>query len=84
MFFLRVQAELAAMALGLGKKITTSDQAKADMAGGSERMVAQPVTATMAQGMTVENFEKDITKLSDEEVAKVNLSTPSASAFKEE
>lgn len=51
------QAELAAMALGVGKKISSSDQAKADEAGGSERMVAQPVTATLAQGMTVENFD---------------------------
>lgn len=58
------------MALGVGKKISSSDQAKADEAGGSERMVAQPVTATLAQGMTVQNYDVDVTKMSDDEVAK--------------
>lgn len=43
------RAELAALALNVGQKISTADQAKADEAGGSERMVAQPVTATLAQ-----------------------------------
>jgi len=71
----RKKAELAAMALKIGKKISSDDVAKAEGAG-SANMVAQPVTQTLAQGMTVENFDQDVTKMSDDSLAKVNLSTP--------
>lgn len=71
------QAELAAAALsGVGKKISKADVEAAEAAGSREKLLSQPVAQTMAQGMTVENYGKDVTKLSDEEMAKVNLSSP--------
>lgn len=36
--------------------------------------------AGLPQGMTVENFGKDVTSLSDEDLSKVNLSTPDANS----
>ena len=69
-------SEIALAAInGVGKGISKADLAKAD-AVGREALLAQPVAETMAAGMTVENFGTDVTKMSDEELAGRNLSSP--------
>ena len=60
----------------MGKKISKADIEAAEASGSRERLLSQPVAQTMSQGMTVENYGKDVTKMSDEEMAKVNLSSP--------
>ena len=73
----RKNAELAAAAIsGVGKKISKSDIEAAEASGSRERLLSQPVAQTMAAGMTVENYGKDVTKLSDDDLSKVNLSSP--------
>lgn len=76
----RKRAELARMALGVGKKISADDVSKAAAEGSREQLLSQPVTQTLAQGMTVENYDMDVTRMSDEQLAKVNLSTPKVAA----
>jgi hypothetical protein len=80
----RRNSELAAAALGVGKKISSSDVAAAEGKDSRERLLAQPVSQTMSQGMTVENYATDVTKLSDEEMAGVNLSSPALSKMEAE
>ena len=60
----------------MGKKVSKGDIEAASAADSRERLLSQPVAQTMAQGMTTANFTKDITQMSDEEMAKVNLSSP--------
>jgi hypothetical protein len=81
----RKNSELAAAALGgVGKKISKTDIEAAEGANSRERLLAQPVAQTLAQGMTVENYGKDVTKMSDEEMASVNLSSPALSKMEAE
>ncbi len=60
----------------MGKKISKGDIEAAEAAGSRERLLSQPVAQTLAQGMTVANYGRDVTALSEEELAKVNLSSP--------
>jgi len=72
--------ELALAAInGVGKGISKSDLEKADSVG-RDALLSQPVAVTMAAGMTVENFSGDVTKMTDEQLGAVNLSTPDANA----
>jgi hypothetical protein len=81
----RKNSELAAAALsGVGKKISKTDIEAAEGSGSRERLLSQPVAQTLAQGMTVENYGKDVTKMSDEEMASVNLSSPALSKMEAE
>lgn len=74
----RRNSELALLAInGVGKGVTKADVENAEKLGRAA-MLAQPVGETMAQGMTVANFGKDVTKMSDAELGAVNLSTPDA------
>ena len=80
----RKNVELAMAAIsGVGNKISKSDIQAAEAAGSREKLLSQPVAQTMAQGMAAENYGADVTKMSDEEMAKVNLSSPSLSPMKE-
>ena len=81
----RKNSELAAAAIsGVGNKISKSDIQAAEAAGSREKLLSQPVAQTMAQGMTTENYGRDVTSLSDEEMAKVNLSSPELKPVQEE
>jgi len=81
----RKNSELAKAAIsGVGSKISKSDIQAAEAAGSREKLLSQPVAQTMAQGMTTANYGADVTKLTDEEMAKVNLSSPALSPVKEE
>ena len=81
----RRNSELAKAAIsGVGSKISKSDIEAADAAGSREKLLSQPVAQTMAQGMTTANYGRDVTKMSDEEMAKVNLSSPELKPAKEE
>ncbi len=73
-------AALARAAIdGVGKGISKADNTKADSEG-SDALLAQPVAQTLAAGMTTENFSKDVSTMSDADLANINLSTPDAKA----
>mmetsp|Transcript_38838 Transcript_38838/g.47030 ORF Transcript_38838/g.47030 Transcript_38838/m.47030 type:complete len:308 (-) Transcript_38838:216-1139(-) len=68
--------ELAQMALGLGQSISDNDSASADKRGRDD-LLAQPVTATLKECMTVENYDEDITEYGDDALGTdLNLSKP--------
>ena len=74
----KLRAELAAEALGLGKTISSDSEAEADEKG-RDGLLAKPVTQTLKESMTVENYDVDVTKYDDKALgAKLNLSSPDA------
>ena len=71
----KLRAELAAEALGLGKSISSDSEKEADEKG-RDGLLAKPVTQTLKESMTVENYDEDITKYDDKALgSKLNLST---------
>jgi hypothetical protein len=72
----KLRAELAAEALGLGKNISTDSEKEADEKG-RDGLLAKPVTQTLKESMTVENYDVDVTKYDDKALGnKLNLSSP--------
>ena len=72
----KLRAELAAEALGLGKTISSDSEAEADEKG-RDSLLAKPVTQTLKESMTVENYDVDVTKYDDKALgSKLNLSSP--------
>jgi len=72
----KLRAELAAEALGLGKSISSDSEAEADEKG-RDGLLAKPVTQTLKESMTVENYDVDVTKYDDKALGgKLNLSSP--------
>jgi hypothetical protein len=72
----KLRAELAAEALGLGKAISSDSEAEADEKG-RDGLLAKPVTQTLKESMTVENYDVDVTKYDDKALgSKLNLSSP--------
>ena len=72
----KLRAELAAEALGLGKTISSDSEAEADEKG-RDGLLAKPVTQTLKESMTVENYDVDVTKYDDKALgSKLNLSSP--------
>ena len=70
-----LKKELAAQALGLGKDISSDSEKEADEKG-RDGLLAKPVTQTLKESMTVENYDEDITKYDDKALgSKLNLST---------
>ena len=71
----KLRAELAAEALGLGKSTSSDSEKEADEKG-CDGLLAKPVTQTLKESMTVENYDEDITKYDDKALgSKLNLST---------
>ena len=69
------EKELAAQALGLGNNISKDSESEADEKG-RDGLLAKPVTQTLKESMTVENYDEDITKYDDKALgSKLNLST---------
>uniref|UniRef100_A0A7S0SJN7 Uncharacterized protein n=1 Tax=Mantoniella antarctica TaxID=81844 RepID=A0A7S0SJN7_9CHLO len=74
----RLRSELAASALGLGKSISSDSEKEADEKG-RDGLLAKPVTQTLKESMTVENYDVDVTKFDDKALGnKLNLSSPDA------
>ena len=74
----KLRAELAAEALGLGKSISKDSEQEADEKG-RDGLLAKPVTQTLKESMTVENYDVDVTKYDDKALGnKLNLSSPDA------
>ena len=74
----KLRAELAAEALGLGKNISSDSEKEADEKG-RDGLLAKPVTQTLKESMTVENYDVDVTKYDDKALGdKLNLSSPDA------
>ena len=72
----KLRAELAAGALGLGKSISSDSEKEADEKG-RDGLLAKPVTQTLKESMTVENYDVDVTKFDDKALGgKLNLSSP--------
>ena len=72
----KLRAELAAEALGLGKSISSDSEKEADEKG-RDGLLAKPVTQTLKESMTVENYDVDVTKYDDKALGgKLNLSSP--------
>ena len=70
-----LKKELAAQALGLGNNISKDSESEADEKG-RDGLLAKPVTQTLKESMTVENYDEDITKYDDKALgSKLNLST---------
>lgn len=64
---------IAAAALGVGQTISDTDEATAER----EKLLAQPVTETLKNCMTTENYDVDVTKFDDSALGdKLNLSSP--------
>ena len=60
---------------GLGKNISSDSEKEADEKG-RDGLLAKPVTQTLKESMTVENYDEDITKYDDKALgSKLNLST---------
>jgi hypothetical protein len=72
----KLRAELAAEALGVGKSISADSEKEADEKG-RDGLLAKPVTQTLKESMTVENYDVDVTKYDDKALGnKLNLSSP--------
>lgn len=71
----RLRAELAASALGMANAKTAEFEAEADTKG-KDGLLAKPVTETLKDSMTVENYDVDVTKYDDKALgSKLNLSS---------
>ena len=71
----RLKAELAAAALGMANSKTKEFEEEADTKG-KDGLLAKPVTETLKDSMTVENYDVDVTKYDDAALgSKLNLST---------
>ena len=72
----RKKKELAAMALGMANAKSKEFQAEAEVKG-KDGLLAKPVTETLKDSMTVENYDVDVTKFDDKALgSKLNLSSP--------
>ena len=72
----RKKKELAAMALGMANAKSAEFQAEAEVKG-KDGLLAKPVTETLKDSMTVENYDVDVTKFDDKALgSKLNLSSP--------
>lgn len=72
----KLRAELAAEALGLGKSISSDSEKEADEKG-RDGLLAKPVTQSLKESMTVENYDVDVTQFDDKALGKsLNLSSP--------
>ena len=72
----KLRAELAAQALGLGQNISDDSEKEADEKG-RDGLLAKPVTQTLKESMTVENYDVDVTQFDDKALGnKLNLSSP--------
>lgn len=70
----RVKKELAAQALGMANSKTKEFEQEADTKG-KDGLLAKPVTETLKDSMTVENYDVDVTKYDDKALGnKLNLS----------
>ena len=71
----KLRAELAASAIGMAEAKSKSDEAEADEKG-RDSLLAQPVTQTLKENMTVENYDVDVTKFDDKALGStLNLSS---------
>lgn len=71
----RLRAELAAAALGMANNKTKEFEAEADSKG-KDGLLSKPVTETLKDSMTVENYDVDVTKYDDKALGnKLNLSS---------
>ena len=71
----RLKAELAAAALGMANSKTKEFEEEADTKG-KDGLLAKPVTETLKDSMTVENYDVDVTKYDDAALgSKLNLSS---------
>jgi hypothetical protein len=71
----RLKAELAAAALGMANSKTKEFEEEADTKG-TDGLLAKPVTETLKDSMTVENYDVDVTKYDDAALgSKLNLSS---------
>jgi len=71
----KLRAELAASAIGMANAKSKSDEADADTKG-RDSLLAQPVTQTLKDNMTVENYDVDVTKFDDKALGStLNLSS---------
>jgi len=71
----RVKKELAAQALGMANSKTAEFEQEADTKG-KDGLLAKPVTETLKDSMTVENYDVDVTKYDDKALGnKLNLSS---------
>ena len=71
----KLKAELAASALGMANKKTKEFEAEADTKG-KDGLLSKPVTETLKDSMTVENYDVDVTKYDDKALgSKLNLSS---------
>ncbi|CEF98634.1 unnamed product [Ostreococcus tauri] len=71
----RLRAELAAAALGMANNKTKEFEAEADTKG-KDGLLSKPVTETLKDSMTVENYDVDVTKYDDKALgSKLNLSS---------
>lgn len=70
----RVKKELAAQALGMANSKTKEFEQEADTKG-KDGLLNKPVTETLKDSMTVENYDVDVTKYDDKALGnKLNLS----------
>tara|TARA_B100000073_G_scaffold346684_1_gene358750 strand:- start:5 stop:1153 length:1149 start_codon:yes stop_codon:yes gene_type:complete len=70
----KLRAELAASAIGMANSKSKSDEAEADKKG-RDSLLSQPVTQTLKENMTVENYDVDVTKFDDKALGStLNLS----------
>ena len=70
----KLRAELAASAIGMANSKSQSDEAEADKKG-RDSLLSQPVTQTLKENMTVENYDVDVTKFDDKALGStLNLS----------
>jgi hypothetical protein len=71
----KLRAELAASAIGMANAKSKSDEADADKKG-RDSLLAQPVTQTLKDNMTVENYDVDVTQFDDKALGStLNLSS---------
>jgi hypothetical protein len=69
-----LKKELAAQALGMANSKTKEFEQEADTKG-KDGLLAKPVTETLKDSMTVENYDVDVTKYDDKALGnKLNLS----------
>jgi len=70
----RLKAELAASALGMANSKTQEFEDEANTKG-KDGLLSKPVTETLKDSMTVENYDVDVTKYDDDALgSKLNLS----------
>ena len=70
----KLRADLAASAIGMANSKSKSDEAEADKKG-RDSLLSQPVTQTLKENMTVENYDVDVTKFDDKALGStLNLS----------